>query len=186
MKIKPGKHTGKVVLELNRGDERLMAESCSTRIKPLFQLKRILVPTDFSDCALKALQYAIPLAREHGAVITLLYVVEPLYVASEAAVVDTALLQADRRATGEKDISTLVMNQVEGKVPCDTLVRNGSPGVEIIETAKKISADLIVISTHGFTGLKHVFLGSVAEQVVRRAPCPVLVVREHEHEFIAA
>ena len=57
---------------------------------------------------------------------------------------------------------------------------------EAHKVLKNLAADLIVISTHGFTGLKHVFLGSVAEQVVRRAPCPVLVVREHEHEFIVA
>jgi nucleotide-binding universal stress UspA family protein len=56
--------------------------------------------------------------------------------------------------------------------------------IEIVGAAKKLESDLIVISTHGRTGLKHVFMGSVAENVVRLAPCPVLVVREHEHEFV--
>jgi nucleotide-binding universal stress UspA family protein len=62
----------------------------------------------------------------------------------------------------------------------------GSPTLEIVEMARSLPADLIVISTHGRTGLKHVVLGSVAEHVVRRAPCPVLVVREEEHEILAS
>jgi universal stress protein A len=66
-----------------------------------------------------------------------------------------------------------------------TLVRHGVPFNEISGTASTLKADLIVIATHGYTGLKHVFLGSTAERVVRHAPCPVLVVREDEREFIA-
>ena len=66
----------------------------------------------------------------------------------------------------------------------DTLVLNGSPAHEICATAETQKADLIVISTHGHTGLKRFALGSVTENVVRHAPCPVLVVREREHEFV--
>lgn len=68
----------------------------------------------------------------------------------------------------------------------ERLVRSGSPAFEIIEVAKFLPADVIVISTHGRTGLKHMLLGSVTERVVSRAPCPVLVVREREREFIAS
>ena len=85
----------------------------------------------------------------------------------------------------EKKLAELVTEEVHGQVLADSLVRSGSPAIEIIAAAKELDADVIVISTHGYTGLTHVFLGSVAEHVVRRAPCPVLVVREKEHEFIA-
>jgi universal stress protein A len=146
------------------------------------KIRSILVPMDFSDCAKKALQYAIPLAQEHAAAITLLYVVAPpTYAGSEfgQAAYD---LGADMRAAGEKELAKIKSEEVHDRVPTKTLIRSGSPAHEIIETAKELSADLIVISTHGRTGLAHVFLGSVAEHVVRRAPCPVLVVRGIENE----
>ena len=78
MKAKPTTKPGGVVLELNRRDEPLMT-AASTTASP-FRMKRILVPIDFSDCAKKALQYAIPLAKEHQAALTLLYVVPPSYM----------------------------------------------------------------------------------------------------------
>jgi len=76
-----------------------------------------------------------------------------------------------------------VTNVIHRQVSTETSVRSGQPAFEIIEAAKVLPADLIIMSTHGRTGLKHVFLGSVTEHVVRQAPCPVLVVRDREHEF---
>ena len=187
MKAKPTKHPGRVVLELDRRDEPLMAAASAGAARSPFRLKRILVPIDFSDCAKKALQYAIPLAKEHEAALTVLHVVQtPPYIAGEYGVVDCASLQAEMRVTGENQLCALVRDEVRGEVSANTLVRGGYPTGEIIDVAKSLPADLIVISTHGRTGLKHVLLGSVAEHVVRHAPCPVLVVREHEHKFIAA
>lgn len=184
MKAKPTKQPGGVVLEMDRRDEPLMAAASRTVATP-FRLKRILVPIDFSDCAKKALQYAIPLAKEHEAAITLLYVMPADRAVGEYGGIDYASLQTETRASSDRALAALVVDEVRGEVPADTLVRTGAPVVEILEAAKDLPADLIVISTHGRTGLKHVFLGSVAEHVVRRAPCPVLVVREREHEFIA-
>ena len=184
MKAKPTNHPGEVVLELNRRDEPLMA--AAARVKSPFQIKKILVPVDFSECARKALQYAIPLAKEHQAAITLLYVIaSPAYVGGEFGATQYQF-EVETRASGEKELAKLIVDEVRGEVSADTLVRSGSPALEIIEVAKQLAADLIVISTHGHTGLTHVFLGSVAEHVVRWAPCPVLVVREQEHEFLAA
>jgi universal stress protein A len=185
MKVKPGKHASAVVLELSRRDEPLMAAASGSSSVVPFRLKKILVPIDFSDCARKALQYAIPLAKQHQAALTLLYVVPSTYVAGEYARFDYASFEADMRASGDKQLATLAVDEVRGEVPADTLVQSGSPPAEIIAVAKRIPADLIVISTHGRTGLKHVFLGSVSEYVVRHAACPVLVVREREHEFLA-
>jgi nucleotide-binding universal stress UspA family protein len=67
-----------------------------------------------------------------------------------------------------------------------SILREGSPAKVIAEVAGEMATDLLVISTHGYTGLKHVLMGSIAEQVVRYAPCPVLVVRQQEHDFIQA
>jgi len=183
MKARPNKNREGVVLEVNRRDESLMAEAESTRPSP-FRLKHVLVPIDFSDCSRKALRYAIPFAREHGAAITLLYVVPAGSSLGEYGGLEYAAVQDDLRDSGGKQLVELATTEVGKTVPVDTQVRTGSPTREILQAARELPADLIVVSTHGRTGLQHVFLGSVAEHVVRRAPCPVLVVREREHEFV--
>ncbi|MBM3823224.1 MAG: universal stress protein [Verrucomicrobia bacterium] len=185
MKAKLGKKAGGVVLELNRKDEPMINAAERTRPNSAFLIKRVLVPVDFSECSRKALRYAVPFAEEHEAAITLLYAVAPLYAASEFAVPDYTELQASMSAHGEKELAKLASEEIGGRVPFTLRVRTGQPTGVITETAKELDADLIVISTHGRTGLKHVLLGSVVENVVRRAPCPVLVVREDEHEFLA-
>jgi universal stress protein A len=186
MKAKPMNHPGEVVLELNRRDEPLMAAATAISVKSPFKLKKILVPIDFSDCSKKALQYAVPLAKEHKAAITLLYVVPTNYALGEYGGIDYASIEAEMHVSGDKKLAQLAVDEVRDEVPADPIVRTGSPALEIISMAKSLSADLIVISTHGRTGLKHVLMGSVAEDVVRRAPCPVLVVREQEHDFLTA
>jgi universal stress protein A len=181
MKAKPSKYPGEVVLEVNRRDEALLAAGVSSALR----LKNILVPIDFSDCSKKALQYAIALARQHKADITVAYVVPAISGAfGEYGAFDAAAVTKEMREAAERQLATLVVDEVRGVVPTDTVVRTGSPAAEIVEIAKRIPADLIVISTHGYTGLKHAFLGSVAERVVRHAPCPVLVVREQERDIV--
>ena len=182
MKIKPTKKTGEVVLEVNRSDESLLTAAATAP----FSVKRILVPMDFSECSKKALQYGLALAKLHNSAITLLYVVpSPSYAAVEYGGIDYAALEAQMRADGEKELAMLVVDEVRDKARADIAIRTGSPANEIVEVARELPADLIVVSTRGRTGLKHVLLGSVAEHVVRYAPCPVLVVREKEHDFIA-
>ena len=98
---------------------------------------------------------------------------------------------ASKRSTvtdsGSKErerLGTLVRDRVDPALVEALLVRDGAPFDEICKAAKEIESDLIVIATHGYTGLKHVFLGSTAERVVRHAPCPVLIVRERERDFV--
>jgi nucleotide-binding universal stress UspA family protein len=172
MKAKPTKYPGEVLLELNRRDDPLLAAASSGPATSPFRLKKILVPIDFSDCSKKALKYAIPLAKQNGAALTLIYFVSANYTVGEYGGIDYASLEADMLANGDKELSKLVVDEVRGEVPADTIVRTGSPALSIIEAAKSLAADLIVVSTHGRTGLKHALLGSVAEHVVRRAPCP--------------
>jgi universal stress protein A len=185
MKFKPINPSGGLVVELSPKEAQLPAASTppATAPLPIFRLKNILVPVDFSDCSKKALQYAIPLARQFGAEITLLHVVQPYLPVPETGAVDVELVQVTMRDEGEKELEALRQG-LAGVVPSRTVLRVGNPHVEIIDVAKQLESDLIIVSTHGRTGLAHVFLGSTAERVVRHAGCPVLVVREREREFV--
>jgi universal stress protein A len=150
-----------------------------------FRLKTILVPTDFSACSRKALQYALPFAQQQHSTIVLLYAAPiPSYAAAEFGGLDFTRLDGVLRNDGERRLSEFQSQEVPPEISSRCEVRVGAPDGAIVDAAQSLPADLIVISTHGHTGLKHVFLGSVAEHVVRNAPCPVLVVREREHEFL--
>lgn len=185
MKVKPSKKPGQVIVELDRKDSPMLAESGRSAAAPLeFKLKKILVPIDFSECSRKALQYAVPFAKQFGASLTLLHVVHINYAGAEYGPIDFPLLERQLQENGEKQIAALVKKHIGDQVPAETLVRTGRAASEIVEAARELDIDLIIISTHGYTGLKHVFLGSTTENVVRYAPCPVLTVREHEHEFV--
>ena len=122
-------------------------------------------------------------ARQFGADITLLHVVEPYVPVPEMSTVDWDLIQVRVREAGETGLARL-KESISGHIPVQTALRMGRPDREIVEHAKEFGADLIIISTHGRTGLAHVFMGSTAERVVRHAPCPTLIVREHEHDFV--
>jgi universal stress protein A len=153
-------------------------------VPALLKLKTILVPTDFSKESKKALQYAIPFASQFNARIILLNVVQPHYVGGEFGVVDFPVIEADLQKDSAEQLAALATKSVRDLAPVKTVVRTGSPVDEIVDAAKELKADLIILSTHGRTGLKHVLLGSMAEGVVRHAPCPVLIVRVHEREFV--
>ncbi len=186
MKAKPAQHPGEVTFELNYKDDSLLAAASSAAGKSPFNIKHILVPIDFSDCSRKALDYALPLAREHKAVITLLHVANPGYSGGVYGGVDYAYLERSATDEAEAGLAKVAQEQIPEDVSAVTLVKIGAAWEEIVEVATMLPADLIVISTHGRTGLKHVFIGSVAEHVVQRAPCPVFVVREQERDILAA
>jgi universal stress protein A len=160
-------------------------ESVLDRPQPrTLRLKKILVPVDFSQPSKNALKYAVRFAEEFGGELTLLYVLEPQSVTGYMAIPEaTNFVESDIVAAG-KNLRSLVGSVRDRKI--DRLhwkVRAGLPSHEIVEVAKEMDVDLIVIATHGYTGWKHFCIGSTAERVVRAAPCPVLVVREKEHEF---
>jgi nucleotide-binding universal stress UspA family protein len=142
------------------------------------------VPTDFSECSRQALRYAVPLAREFDASIYLLFVVQVNYPSAEVIDVNLPKLEAELREQGERQLRTLLERDIGGQVPAQAVVRTGQPMDEILHAAETLDIDLIILSTHGRTGLAHVFLGSTAEKVVRHARCPVFIVREKEHEFV--
>ena len=149
------------------------------------QIQTILFPTDFSQGARAAMDHAISLARDYKAKLILLYVIQDISIAewyipssiSAADLVD----DMQKSAAAEMDKwAREVMGQI-GHV--EQLVVRGVPFVEIIRTAKDKGADLIVIGTHGRTGIDHMLFGSTAEKVVRKAHCPVLTVRMPGKEF---
>jgi nucleotide-binding universal stress UspA family protein len=139
----------------------------------------VLVPLDFSTDAEQALDYAIALAKQLSARVTLRHVLQPPAVVNVAGGLwpSSTFLQ-DLEAEVTRDMETSLTRVTAAGVKGERRVVHGVPLHQIIETAKAHQVDLIVMGTHGRTGLSQVLLGSVAERVVRLAPCPVLVVRQ--------
>jgi universal stress protein A len=133
-----------------------------------------VVPTDFSDQSLKALDYAIDFTRslDEGAEIVLVHVVEP--ISHTRFIPDVSVLLEQQRAEAAEKIAVWEKRTRQRHRKCRSEVHFGVPYEAIADAAKKSKADLIIIATHGHTGLAHLFLGSVAERVVRIAKCPVL------------
>ena len=143
----------------------------------------ILVPVDFSDRSREGLRYAIQFANEFGARIVLLHATYLGYIYSSegTAMYDIPALQKAARKNAERKMRELVRSVNFGDVKYETVFTEGSPVLDICAFAKDHGVDLIITSTHGLTGLKHVLVGSIAEQVVRHAACSVLVVPSHPH-----
>jgi nucleotide-binding universal stress UspA family protein len=147
------------------------------------KVKRIVVPIDFSQTSAQALPYAVALAERFGAEIILLHVIPPVPLPLPFYVRRLLQKSAGRLAELSMDVqlSRLCEEAFDKEMPSRTLVRTGAPYDEISKAASSQGADLIILTTHGYTGLKHASLGSTAERVVRHATCPVLVVRDKAH-----
>lgn len=143
--------------------------------------KKILVPVDFSACSQKGLQYAIGVANELGAKIVLLNAtyLGYIYSAEGTALYDIPGLQKAARERAERQMQKLVRAAKFGGVKFETVFTEASPVLDICDFSKDHGVDLIITSTHGLTGFQHVLIGSIAEKVVRHAPCSVLVVPSH-------
>ena len=139
------------------------------------EMHTLLVPTDFSTYAEHALQEALAIARRDEAQVLLLHVLPGLtFTWTDAWPLTVSQWEAKLQSDAEQHLQRVAAQQTG---PIETLVRWGDPAMVICEVARTRPCDLIVMSTHGRTGLAHVFIGSVAERVVRYAPCAVLVVR---------
>ena len=158
----------------------------SARPKSRIELRRILVPIDFSDHSKKALQYAIPFAEQFKSSIDLLYVVEPTIYPADFSFgqVGFPSVEDELRQRGAEELQALMRNEIGTRVDSRFAVKTGKAFNEIDQYAKEEGIDLIIIATHGHSGMEHVLFGSTAEKVVRYAPCPVLVVRLAEKEFV--
>jgi nucleotide-binding universal stress UspA family protein len=153
----------------------------------MIRIRNILVPLDLSDYAAHALPYATELASSFGAGLHLLHVVDSQWVASAGAGVSFPEYGENMlkrfEDDGQKSLIA-VAETIPEATPVVTAVRIGPPHVQIVQYARDEEIDLIVVATHGRGGLKHVLIGSVAEKVVQMAPCPVLSIKNPEHEFI--
>ena len=141
-------------------------------------IRKILVPVDFSDCSLAALTYAVKFAKEVGAGLIVLHVTDlgPVMMTTACGDYHSPIyLEAARRRCGNQMKSFLKRVDFD-VVPVDTFAVAGYCPTAIYDAAAKQRADLIIISTHGRTGLRRALIGSVAEGTVRYASCPVLVV----------
>ncbi|HEY9085863.1 MAG TPA: universal stress protein [Candidatus Tyrphobacter sp.] len=139
--------------------------------------KKILVALDGSACAQSAFTVAESLAKAESAKLVLCTVVDPIEVAGEhapAVPTDAALAQA--RAAAEKTLAETAGQARAAGIETETAALSGEPAYEIDRYARDIGADAVVMGTHGRSGLKRLFMGSVAEAVLRAAPCPVIVV----------
>ncbi len=153
----------------------------------MIKIPSILVPIDFSQYGEQALKYACALADKFGAHVHLLHVVDDYY----PYIAEAPALSSSRddylgglRAGALQELEKLPQADW---CPADRVSRSvivGTPFVEIVRYAKEQDVDLIVVGSHGRSGLAHVLMGSVAERVVRKAPCPVLTVRPGQHEFV--
>ncbi len=141
-------------------------------------IRRILVPVDFSKFSEKAVRYAAGLAEKFGGKVVLLHVQSVPYYPPELGLMPATFptFEPQTKALRQK-LDTEARRLLPPGVLDRTELRTGTAFDEICNAARKLRADLIVIPTHGYTGLKHVLLGSTAERVVRHAPCPVLTVR---------
>jgi nucleotide-binding universal stress UspA family protein len=147
-------------------------------------IRSILLPTDFSACAECALPYATQLARASGARLICLYVVEPMMPPVGYAPVAEPLPAVDvseqLQQSAERELPKLATREECAGLAVEELIVHGEAAAEIVRVAREREVDLIVISSHGRTGLGRMLFGSTAESVVRHAHCPVLVVKPKE------
>lgn len=142
-------------------------------------INEILVPVDFSGYSKNALRYAVPLARQYGASLHLIYVIEPTIYPADLGFGQVVMpgVEEEIRTKSEHELQSLIKEEIGNKVKADANVRLGKPHQEILKEAEEKNIDLIIIATHGHTGVEQILFGSTAMCVVRLAKCPVLTVR---------
>ena len=153
----------------------------------MIMLKHILVATDFSEPAASALEYGRDLARQYGATLHVLFVDDDLTTpyALDMTPIFTADVLRDLRIEAQKRLDALVTEEDRRQLHATASVRTSrSPAFEIVDYAKTHAIDLIILGTEGRSGVPRLLLGSVAERVVRTAPCAVLTVRHPERDFL--
>ncbi len=150
------------------------------------QIKKVLLPCDFSDCAAAAIPYASEIAAKFKAELHLLHTLETHVSGTPQFVMGLALprLVHESKPAAEKALAALLEPGRSAGLQVVYAAREGTPEAEIVSYAHDNQIDLIVLATHGRTGLSHIAMGSVAETIVRTAPCPVLTIRPESHRFI--
>lgn len=176
------------VLVVRSGDGKKKTGRNGKRTKGEFGLGKILVPIDFSQCSMKGLAYAKALAKQFGSKLVLLNSVALQYyiTSDEYARYDFPLLMEQAEKASRGHMRDLMEKMDWDGIDAESSLQVGHAGHQICARAIDHHADLIVTSTHGTTGFKHILVGSTAEYVVRHAPCPVLVVPSHERPALSS
>jgi universal stress protein A len=146
----------------------------------MLSINSILVPIDFSDYSLKALDYAIDFSERFNAKLILVFVIEPMIYPTDftfGEIVPSGF-EPKLEENAVNELKKLAEDKIGDKINFETTIRTGRPFLEIISAARELDVDLIIIATHGTTGVEHLLFGSTAEKVVKKAPCPVLTLRE--------
>jgi nucleotide-binding universal stress UspA family protein len=176
------------VLVLRPIDREKAARGKARRVRRELTFGRILVPIDFSECSMKGLAYAKALAKQFGAKLVLLNSVALQYyfTSDEYARYDWPLLMERAEKSSRSQMRDLIEKTDWDGIELESSLQIGHAGQQICAQAIERRADVIVTSTHGTTGFKHLLIGSTAEYVVRHATCPVLVVPSHERLALPA
>ncbi len=164
----------------HRAPREKAAEPKSAVVKePALGLRSILVPIDFSVHSKNALKYAIPLAEQFGASLHLVFVVEPTVYPADLGFGQVVLpgIEEELREKGAEELQALIEREIGSRVSATCVVRTGSPHQEILSEAEEKNVDMIVVATHGHSGVEHMLFGSTADRIVRHAKCPVLTIR---------
>ena len=142
-------------------------------------IRSILVPIDFSVHSKNALKYAVPIAEKFKASLHLVYVVEPTIYPADLGFGQVVLpgVEDELREKGAEELRTLIQKEIRRRVSASSAVRTGNPHQEILREAEEQRVDMIVVATHGHSGVEHMLFGSTADRIVRNAKCPVLTVR---------
>jgi len=149
----------------------------------MFKIHTILCPVDFSDASRKAVQYAREFAAGMGASIHLLTVVEPRPMAVDITL-NYVPLEEDLEKAAAEDLKVILDELVTSGLKAECSIEFGSPADAILDKAEALDVNLLIMGSHGKKGLSRLIMGSVAETVVRKANCPVLIVKSEEKEFI--
>jgi len=153
----------------------------------MIKLKKILYPTDFSDSSLEALPYALSFARDYKAKLVLMHVVNEAIFSeglSLARAIAPEALGQEMADEADRRLKMIIPADQRAGLDVEMVILHGMPFLEVIRYAKANDVDLIVIGTHGRSGMDHIIFGSTAEKVVRKAPCPVLSVKPAQREFV--
>jgi nucleotide-binding universal stress UspA family protein len=150
----------------------------------LLQIHRILAPTDLTKHSQKALNYATRLARHFGSKLTILHIHEDHFVFENTISPETAKVLQEERQRAENALLRIAEDIRSDHSNCDTYFQCGLPHEMIVKAARNLQADLIVLSTHDYRWFNHLLFGSEAEHILHHASCPVLVVHEHERDFV--
>jgi universal stress protein A len=150
----------------------------------MFKINTILCPVDISDAAHKAVGYAKEFAASTGASIYLLHVVEPIPIPPVDASLNYIQIEEELEKAAETDLNTLKDSLASSGLKVDGSLETGNPADIILEKAEELQANFIIMGSHGRKGLNRLIMGSVADAVIRKSDCPVLIVKSDEKEFI--